>query len=236
MTNDRPWFERVSVASCFELAVCMVWAFLLVACGSAGNEPRSATGPRQFVEWPTEELLEAADISFIELRSRLGMGGDLTSGEEQAQVEKLIEMLVVLKARGRSEAAIMKGIICLENWTGIDASTAHDNAVSEFTAALAIDAGRESYFFLGRAYLEGAQDSRGYAKGIDYHAARKWFEKALEYDTAAASAQLGEIHEHGLGLPVDLARAEEYYAAAHRGGYVGAAASLSRVKSKRAVE
>jgi len=62
----------------------------------------------------------------------------------------------------------------------------------------------------------GLMYANGHGVPIDFHQARKWFQKAAEVGLQEAQIFLGKIYEHGDGVPVDYQEAIYWYETAGR--------------------
>lgn len=73
----------------------------------------------------------------------------------------------------------------------------------------------------------------GESGSSNYELARYYFEKSRENNNPEATFQLGQIYEHGLGVPADNEKAKEYYEEASSKGHKFAKLYCSVPKSER---
>ncbi|ODN82905.1 hypothetical protein L202_01156 [Cryptococcus amylolentus CBS 6039] len=80
-----------------------------------------------------------------------------------------------------------------------------------------------SAFFLGRMSL------RGEGQKQDYKRAKMWYERASELGDREAMNGLGIIYRDGLGVPVDVSKAQEYFQAAASAALSEAQVNLAKL-------
>ncbi|GBG24468.1 Protein sel-1-like 2 [Hondaea fermentalgiana] len=123
--------------------------------------------------------------------------------------------------RGSVDAQYMSGILTLYGTNGVrrDETEAY-RWFSMAAAQVSNSGGIDAQWMLGRMYFDGAVGSRHGQP--DFRTAARWFDMAANAHSSEGQFNAGIVHEYGLGVQQNYARAFALYTEAARQGHVQA--------------